>query len=125
MKRILLVDDDLDDLSFFTDVLHDIAPSVECITAYNGKHALHMLQKEKPRFFDLLVTDINMPLMNGTALITATRALQSCPPIIVLSTMAEDPHLLLMGAAKVYRKPMFTHQLKKLIEELMMYAAGR
>lgn len=109
----------MDDLFFFCEALGEVAPQIECETAFNGKHALHKLQHERPFFFDIIITDINMPLMDGKSLIEATKTFNHCPPIIILSTTREDPALLLLGAAKVYRKPSFTIQLKKIIEEII------
>jgi len=63
-KKILLVDDDLDDQVFFLDALSEITKNVECITAVNGLEALSNLKVIKPSP-SIIFLDLNMPLMNG------------------------------------------------------------
>ena len=59
------------------------------VEACDGKDALGMLATESP---DLIVTDINMPEMDGLSLIQAVRQLPEhrCTPIMVLSNEAGD-----------------------------------
>lgn len=58
-------------------------------TAEDGEHGLERLHEVKP---DLLITDINMPKMDGFGLIEAVRATSSYRglPILVLSTEFSD-----------------------------------
>ncbi|QHL89771.1 response regulator [Sphingomonas changnyeongensis] len=58
-------------------------------TANDGEHGLERMHEVKP---DLLITDINMPKMDGFQLIEAVRA-EPCfrgVPILVLSTEFSD-----------------------------------
>jgi two-component system chemotaxis response regulator CheY len=55
--------------------------------ANDGVEALQKFQAGK---FDLIVTDINMPNMNGIELIKAVRAQHSDIPIVALTTESED-----------------------------------
>src|SRR5687768_1190491 len=61
---ILIVDDDLDDISLFCDAVREIDADSECLLAKNGKEALILLETlaELP---DIIFIDINMPIMNG------------------------------------------------------------
>jgi two-component system chemotaxis response regulator CheY len=72
----------------------------------NGMEALVQLTKEK---FDLLLTDINMPEMNGIELIRHVRTgLMSTIPIIIITTRGEtrDRDLgLALGANSYLTKP--------------------
>jgi two-component system chemotaxis response regulator CheY len=55
--------------------------------ANDGVEALQKFQASK---FDLIVTDINMPEMNGIELIKAVRAQHSDIPIVALTTESDD-----------------------------------
>ncbi|WP_298815801.1 PAS domain-containing protein [uncultured Chloroflexus sp.] len=75
--RILVVDDDPDLLRMTVATLINLGYTVS--SAQDGRAALSILQAER---FDLLITDVVMPEMNGQEL--ATAALQIAPTIKVL-----------------------------------------
>ncbi len=60
----------------------------QVITAEDGVHGLEVLQTERP---DVIVTDINMPRLDGFGFIEAVRAEGACrtTPILVLTTESE------------------------------------
>jgi two-component system, chemotaxis family, chemotaxis protein CheY len=64
----------------------------DVIEAENG---LDALEKINGRSFDLIVTDINMPGLDGIGLIRELRKLEACrfTPIIVLSTVAQEARI--------------------------------
>jgi len=59
------------------------------LEAEDGQHALDVLGKEKA---DVVITDLNMPNMDGLTLIKALRAqaTYSRTPILMLTTEADD-----------------------------------
>ena len=59
-KAILIVDDDPDMTSIFSLGLQD-----EGFEVYAYNDPLDALSKFRPKFYDLLLVDINMPKMNG------------------------------------------------------------
>ena len=68
--KILLVDDDVEFCTFLSDLIFDrigIRPK----TAHNGEHAKTIITSEIP---DILITDTNMPKLNGIELIKYARA---------------------------------------------------
>ena len=79
--KILIVDDD----PLIRDVLLDILEAEQYIvhTAENGKTAFEKCSQ--PSTFDLIVSDINMPVMGGLELIEKLRGSRIEIPIIVLS----------------------------------------
>lgn len=81
VTRILVVDDDEDLLCLLKDALHAQGYVVDLAT--NGIAALERL---KSAHFDLLLTDINMPGMNGIELLEKINA-ESIPvrPVIMSS----------------------------------------
>jgi len=61
----------------------------EVVEAVDGKDALMMLGKQK---VDMLITDLNMPNLDGIGLIKGARALPACKfiPIVMLTTESQD-----------------------------------
>ena len=61
----------------------------EVVEAVDGKDALQKLDGQR---VDMLIADLNMPNLNGIALIKAVRELPACKfiPIIVLTTESQD-----------------------------------
>ena len=83
MKRVLVVDDDLDVLESLELVL---SPSWEVRTALDGPRALAMLDEEP---IDVAVVDLIMPGMDGEALVAAMRARGLEVPVIIASATPE------------------------------------
>lgn len=87
-KLILTVDDSASMRMLLKATLSAQGFRIE--TANDGNHGLERMQEVKP---DLLITDINMPLMDGFQLIEEVRKVADFrgTPILVLSTeFAED-----------------------------------
>ncbi|MFC7291408.1 response regulator [Hirschia litorea] len=85
-KRILLVEDERVDQVFIVRAINKIADDIEIEIAKNGEEALAAIKKNGAPC--LIVTDLNMPIMDGHALLdalAADEALQNIPTI-VLST---------------------------------------
>jgi CheY-like chemotaxis protein len=87
--RVLLVDDD----ARMRVVLGKLLESAGICTVADvgdGQEALDRLAAET---FDLVVTDCNMPRLNGIAFVTALRARGDRTPVIMLSGQ-DDPQLI-------------------------------
>lgn len=91
-KKILLVDDNMANLEIETEILQGMGFIVE--TAINGQAAVEKMELASPEDFDLILMDIQMPVMNGWE---AARAIRRLPepsvshiPIIALSADAFD-----------------------------------
>ena len=86
-KKVLVVDDDESVRMFVAGVME--AEGWEAIEALNGQQALDKAESELP---DLIVLDVNMPVMDG---FTAFRLLRGSPftdkiPIIMLTGINEE-----------------------------------
>ena len=85
-KTILAVDDSPSMRMLLRAALGDLGYMV--VEAENGVHALEMLGDVEP---DLLITDINMPRMDGFGLIAEVRGQgRRSLPILVLTTESSD-----------------------------------
>jgi two-component system chemotaxis response regulator CheY len=58
-------------------------PGLSFVECNNGAEALEHMQKRK---FDVLLLDINMPVMGGMALLERLQGQPGRPPVIVIST---------------------------------------
>ncbi|HAS42054.1 MAG TPA: hypothetical protein DCS93_16355 [Microscillaceae bacterium] len=130
--RLLVVDDDKHNLMVVIQYLEaqlesDI--SYEFLTAPNGKLALNIAQKTKP---DLIITDWDMPQMNGIELIKSVKQdpeIQEIPIIIItgINDAAEDLRLALdAGAVDYIQKPVNDIELyARVASALQLYDAYR
>ncbi len=95
------------------------------LEAGDGQEALEVLHRE---WIDLIVSDINMPRMNGEQLLIAVRAEPQIAaiPILVLSTDASDTRverMLAQGANGYMAKPFQPGELAEHVNRLLGVAA--
>jgi two-component system, chemotaxis family, chemotaxis protein CheY len=93
----------------------------KCLEANNGQEALDLLRIE---WVDIVLTDINMPLMDGEELLRALKAdtvLQSIP-VLVLSTdrsASRVKQMLELGAGGYVGKPFLPGDLGSEMTKLL------
>jgi len=108
MKRIIIADDSATARMFIKRCLEIIGlGEAEFIEAENGKAALNVAKQQVP---DLLLTDLNMPVMDGETLLKWVKAspkLCEVPVIVITSAgnPAKEAQLLELGARQVINKP--------------------
>lgn len=86
--RILLVDDDVTDRELFTDAINLAGKGYHVEEASNGQEALAFLTANSARLPDLIILDLNMPVMDGRETLAAIRqhAVFKSIPVCVMST---------------------------------------
>jgi len=86
-RRVLTVDDSKTMRDMVSFALR--GAGFEVVEAEDGEHALSVLAKTN---VDLVITDINMPKMDGVTLVKKLRALSAhrSTPILVLTTEGGD-----------------------------------
>lgn len=92
IQSILLVDDDYDDQLLFQEALTEVDGAVRCTTANNGIDALEKLNSETV-FPDIIIMDVNMPMMNGIECLKALKdseKLKSIPVIMYSTSCSAD-----------------------------------
>jgi len=112
-KRILLVDDDVSLQGALMDVLRDAGHSV--VASPNGREALKVFLLDD---FDLVLTDIQMPEMNGLQLLAAIRRVKPAPVVLMtaFSELCEAQEAIDLGAAGFLAKPFRREELLELID---------
>ena len=112
-KRVLIVDDNATNLAILKAQL--ILWKLEPALASSGKQALEILDKDKN--FDLILTDMQMPEMDGLELAEAIKAKVPLIPIMLLSSIGDEtktkyPNLF----HSVLTKPIKHDQLFKVVQ---------
>ena len=112
MATVLLVDDNLSILDVTKELLEFCG--AEVFLAHNGEEALALLTLGG---FDLVVTDIQMPGMNGNQLMQRIRA--SYPDLPVVAHTASPHHCIYNGFNEILTKPT---DLQALRQTLLRYS---
>jgi two-component system chemotaxis response regulator CheY len=119
LKKVIAVDDSALIHQMYKMVLMRYRCPI--VAAKNGKDALDVLVKNPDA--DLLLVDINMPVMNGLEFIKTVRALGTYDhiPIVIVSTEGREEDTkrgLALGAAGYVTKPVQPSDLHALIESI-------
>ncbi len=122
--KILLVEDNMINLEIETEILQGLGFFIE--TAVNGSIAVEKLAHSKPGDFDLILMDIQMPVMDGREAAKAIRNLNNPLlakiPIIALSANAfeSDKQLSIESGMNAHlTKPIDIPLLLKTIEKVI------
>lgn len=118
--RILLVDDSAMARKHISRVLRNLGASI-IVEAHDGKEAIELLQD---REFDLVVTDYNMPVMDGEELLKyiRTQSSQSYVPVIMVTSEQNQSTLSSIqqqGVSAMCDKPFDTSHVKGLLKQLL------
>ena len=118
-KRILVVDDDERVLLVFHDALMRLGCEFEIVTARNGREAL---EKAREAPFDLIITDLRMPDVDGIALTEAIREIDL--EVAVIWMTAYGCHAMRAEAARlaVYRcldKPVEIGEIRDAVRQAL------
>ena len=116
MPNILVVEDSPTMRQLISFAIKRI-PNSHVVEATDGVDALKKLSSEK---IDLILADINMPVMDGLKLVSLVRgnpSYKDIPIIIVTTEGAEEDRkrALSIGANAYLPKPIQTQQLLKLV----------
>jgi len=89
--------------------------------ASSGVEALDLLKSERVQ---LILSDINMPMMDGLEFLRQLRAQQLAPdvPVVMITTESSEEHVreaILAGAQGYIRKPFTAEQVKERVLPLL------
>lgn len=120
--NVLIVDDSFSMRSVIKKVLSMSGFRVdECYEAGNGREGLAILEKE---WVDVIISDINMPEMNGLEMLKQMKEhlLYQNIPVIVVSTEGSEDRVneaLCTGAKGFIKKPFLPEDLKKILHDVL------
>lgn len=119
MACILVVDDSPSDLGLVVAHIQSTRPDWEIHTAESGADALAQIATIR---FDILLTDLRMPKMDGIQLIGALKKLRPELPVIVVTARGSEEQAvdaLAKGAASYVPKNQLVERLVDTIEQVL------
>jgi two-component system chemotaxis response regulator CheY len=126
LPRILIVEDSATMRSLIAASLEGLEAAVKIVEAESGFEALRFLPRED---FDLVITDINMPDINGLELVSFIRNNEryASLPLIIVSTEGSDRDRdkgLRLGADAYLVKPFDPDALRQVVADLLAAASA-
>ncbi len=121
-KSILIVEDSTTTRALIRAVIEEMG-DFNTVEAGSGFDALKLLPTQE---FDLVITDINMPDINGLELINFMKnnPRYSHLPLIIVSTEKSEEDKkrgMALGAMAYITKPFKAHELQEVIRQATMY----
>ena len=115
LRRIFVIDDDIDDQELFIEAVKEIDAGIQCDCASNGEEALDLLGKADT-LPDLIFLDLNMPRLNGKQCLERLKSNKDLRniPVIIYSTSSQENDVrdtLALGAIHFLTKPSSFHEL--------------
>lgn len=122
MVELLIVEDEEEILDLLFVILKDLRVSVDGIAcavritpARNGKEALDLISKN---WYDAILSDIHMPVMNGLDLLANLRGLGKEIPLVFLTGFGDKEHAvraLRLGCFDFLDKPFDADRLRSVV----------
>lgn len=122
--RILVVDDDERVLFVLRRALLAFQNGYEIVTTHDGREALNKA-KEIP--FDLVITDLKMPGVDGMALTQAIRGLNSGTVIVWITAYGcaqVSDEATRLSVYECLEKPLRIDEIRRVVQEALKSARG-
>jgi two-component system chemotaxis response regulator CheY len=121
--KVLIVEDSKASREFIAATVESI-PGVEALTTASGFEALKLLPRHR---FDLIITDINMPDINGLELINFVKKNPNYrdTPLFIITTEGREQDRdrgMALGAAEYLVKPFEPQHLEGLVRRYLKLA---
>lgn len=123
-RKILIVDDEEVFAESLSTFLQRESEDLSVITAYNGEEALEIIARER---VDLIVSNLEMPIMDGFSLMRNLRSRDIWVPIIILSSITaavtnrKVEMFLKFGIVDYIEKPVDFRKLGKRVTEVLSH----
>jgi two-component system, chemotaxis family, chemotaxis protein CheY len=120
--NVLIVDDSSTMRNVIKKVLRLTGISFgSCLEAGNGQEAMVILENN---WVDLILSDINMPVMDGFGLLRAVKSQPSFQdvPVVLITTESNEKRLqeaMQLGAKGYIHKPFTPETVRSLVREVM------
>jgi two-component system chemotaxis response regulator CheY len=119
--RTLIVDDSSVMRKIVARALQQAGLEMVVFEAGNGSEGVDLLKTQQ---VDLILSDINMPLMDGLEFLRQLRAQNLAPdvPVVMITTESSEEHVkeaILSGAQGYIRKPFTPEQVKERVLPLI------
>jgi two-component system, chemotaxis family, chemotaxis protein CheY len=119
-KQIMIVDD----TGLFRKQLRFILEKLEfevCCEAHNGQQAINLYNSYKP---DLVLLDIQMPVMNGLEALEKLKEINNKIPIVMMTAFPSTEIIeecIQKGASELLPKPIRASDIDKAIKSALLF----
>lgn len=124
MIKLLLVEDDANLCYIIQSGLEDLIGGYEVITARNGREGLNAFQEGHP---DIIVSDVDMPDMNGFEMVSRIRETDTDIPILFASGLQSPKDVkngFKIGVNNYIKKPFSADELDAYIHAMLKMRQG-
>lgn len=124
MIKLLLVEDDANLCYIIQGGLEDMIGGYEVQTASNGEEGIHLWREWKP---DVIVSDIEMPVMDGYEMVKRIRKVDGVIPILFTSGRVSPKDVVKgyeLGVNNYIKKPFLAEELNAHITALLRLTNG-
>ncbi|MCF6141323.1 PAS domain S-box protein [Flavobacterium sp. K77] len=126
--KLLLVDDDIEDLENLTGIILEISPTIKISVAQNGNEMIRLLESEA-QLPDFIFLDLNMPIKTGFECLTEIRSNEKWKAIkiVILTTSSHREQInevYKMGADLYIRKPNSYNAFKEILSKCLQMDWG-
>lgn len=123
VQKIVLIDDDREDLEMLEEAIRIFNPSVQCLMFLNACEAINLIKAESSSP-EVIIIDFSMPKMSGLDCLAQLRELEKLKDaLFVVYSSVELPHDILREITDegvfVFKKPSSFDELNKIICKLM------
>lgn len=130
-KKILLVDDNLDDLTLTKRAIRKLYFTEELVIANDGVEALKLIFGDRgdaecavENLPSLILLDVKMPRLNGLEVLRAMRSVEKTKkvPVVMFSSSNEEQDIIAsreLGANKYIQKPLNFYDFNKVIAQIL------
>jgi DNA-binding NtrC family response regulator len=118
-KRILVVDDERSVAFLLSENLAEMDPAYQVQMAHSGEEALGLVTAAP---FDLIITDLRMPGMDGLELIRRVQEISPNTRTILITAYGDGDAEQKAGCLGVYRyvtKPFKTDEFTQIVEQAL------
>src|SRR5436309_2837171 len=119
MARILVIDDDPRICELLQTVLQ--RKGHEVVLAENGSTGIERFRQERP---EVTILDLNLPHLNGLAVLTQIRAIDPLSPVMILTgvgTKAEEQEARVLGITDFLERGFSLHALGGAINQVLSH----
>ena len=124
MVKLLLVEDDVNLSYIVQTALEDLIGGYQVFTAPNGAEGLKQWEAHRP---DIIVSDIDMPVMNGFDMVRRIRETDKTTPIIFGSALTSPRDVkegYKLGVNNYVKKPFVPDELDAHVHALLKLTEG-
>ena len=119
MIKLLLIEDDANLRYIMQSSLQDLIGGYEVITATNGKEGLKAWEEQQP---DIIISDIDMPVMDGFEMVKHIRETDCNTPILLASALTSPKDVRKgyeLGVNNYVKKPFVPDEIDAHLQAIM------